>query len=157
MGRRGVNRVHDLWLRWQRWPLGRWLFSKAVGRMAPYTGTISPRVVALEPGYAKVEMRDQRGIRNHLDSIHAIAQMNLAEVTSGLAMSAALPADARGIITALSIDYVKKARGRLTAECRCPPPEGSEEREYEIEAVVRDPSGEIVSRATARWLIGPRR
>jgi acyl-coenzyme A thioesterase PaaI-like protein len=82
--------------------------------------------------------------------------MNLAEVTSGLAMLAGMPDDARAIITNLSIEYKKKARGTLVAECTTPPPVSNERRQYELEAIVRDAAGDEVARATARWLVGPR-
>ena len=145
--------------RWQKLsgkPFGKLLFSIGVGRMARYTGTIRPRVEELRPGYARVRMRDRPAVRNHLQSVHAIALMNLAEVTSGLAMLAGMPDDARAIITNLAIEYKKKARGTLVAECTAPTPTGSERREYELEGVVRDGAGDEVARATARWLVGPR-
>ncbi len=144
------------WRRLSRLPGGKRLFSRLVGRMAPYTGTIRPRVVELAPAYAKVQMRDRKRVRNHLNSLHAIALVNLAEVTSGLAFNAALPEDARAILTGISIEYLKKARGLLTAECVCPVPESSEERDYEIHATIQDRAGEVVARATARWRVGPR-
>ena len=145
--------------RWQRLsgrPGGKLLFSFGVGRMARYTGTIRPRVLELRPGYARIRMHDRPAVRNHLQSVHAIALMNLAEVTSGLAMLAGMPDDARAIITNLAIEYKKKARGTLEAECTTAPPETSERREYVLEAIVRDTAGEEVARATARWLVGPR-
>ena len=150
------GRVLASWHRLSRWPGGKWLFSVLIGRMAPYTGTIRPRVEELRPGYARVHIRDRRGVRNHLRSVHAIALMNLAEVASGLAMLAGMAPDARSILTGLSIEYVKKARGPLVAESRFEPPSSSERQEHVIPAVVRDSSGEEVARAQARWLVGPK-
>ncbi len=144
------------WRRLSALPGGKRLFDRFLGRMAPYTGTIGARVVELAPAYAKVQMRDRKKVRNHLNSIHAIALVNLAEVTSGLAFNTALPADARAILTGISVEYLKKARGLLTAECVCPVPESSEERDYEVHATIQDEAGDVVARATARWRVGPR-
>lgn len=150
------NSILRRWERMRDRPGGKLLFSVGVGRMAPYTGTISPRVQELRPGYARVRMRDRPAVRNHLHSVHAIALMNLAEVTSGLAMLAGMPDDARAIITNLAIEYKKKARGMLVAECETTPPRDNQRQEYNLEAVVRDAAGDEVARATARWLVGPR-
>jgi acyl-coenzyme A thioesterase PaaI-like protein len=123
--------------------------------MAPYSGSISPRVEEIRPGYARVAMQDRRAVRNHLRSVHAVALLNLAELSSGLALNYALPDDARAILTGLSMEYLKKARGRLTAEAEVEVPRTNEEREYELESVIRDEAGEVVARARARWLVGP--
>ncbi len=149
--------IRTSWARLSPLPGGKRLFSKLLGTLAPYTGTINPLVLELSPGHCRVELQDRRRVRNHLRSVHAIALMNLAEVATGLAIGAGLPDDARGILTGLSIEYLKKARGRLTAECDCEPPTSTERREYEIVGVIRNAQGDAVARATARWLIGPKR
>jgi uncharacterized protein (TIGR00369 family) len=125
-----------------------------LGRMVPYTGALGARVEELEPGHARVTLRDRRGVRNHLGSVHAIALANLAEVTSGLAMLTSLPENARGIVVHIGVEYLKKARGTLTAECRCAAPSGIEET-ITVTANVMNPAGEIVARAQVQWLIRP--
>lgn len=151
------NPIRSAWDRLSRLPGGRAVFSKLVGRIAPYTGTIDAQVLELRPGYAKVEMKDRRAVRNHLKSIHAIALMNLAEVASGVALVYGLPDDARGILSGLSIDYLKKGRGTLTAEASFEPVTSNERREFVLEPVIRDARGDVVAKAKARWLIGPKK
>lgn len=143
--------LRDAWRRLSPIPGGRWLFGRMLSRMVPYTGTIRPRFLEVRPGFARVAMRDRRAVRNHLRSVHAIALANLAEVTSGVAMIVALPDEVRGIPIRLSIDFVKKARGELVAECRCEVPTVFTPVEVELHPEIRDESGDVVARATVRW------
>lgn len=148
-------RLRAWWDRLAPLPGGKRFFSWLLGRLVPYTGTVRPQVLELRPGYARIQMADRRRVRNHLDSVHAVALANLAEVTSGLAMTLGLPAGTRGIPTALSITFLKKARGRLTAEARCDPPAGTTDADYDFDSVITDAAGDVVAHATVRWRIGP--
>lgn len=124
--------------------------------MVPYTGSIGAHVRQLEPGFARVTMRDQRAIRNHLHSIHAIALANLGEVTSGLAMITAAPPESRSILVGLSVTYLKKARGTLEATCRCPvSPPVVESTEQVVEAEITDGTGAVVATVKATWRLSP--
>lgn len=136
-------------------PGGKALFSVLFGRMAPYTGTLGARVETLEPGFCRVSLRDRRGVRNHLNSIHAMALANLAEAASGLAVVAALPPGVQGIVTGFSVTYQKKARGRLVAECRVDVGTVPVEREQQAEVTISDAAGDVVARATATWRLRP--
>jgi acyl-coenzyme A thioesterase PaaI-like protein len=143
----------SLWRRLHTRPGGVWLFNQRLARMVPYTGTVSPRIVELRPGYARAEMRDRRRVRNHLRSIHAVALINVAEVVGGLAMLTALPDGYRGIVVSISMQYLKKARGTLTAESLIELPPLENETRLTLHSTVRDRDNEVVARATVEWLV----
>jgi acyl-coenzyme A thioesterase PaaI-like protein len=148
--------IETLWRRLSRLPGGRWLFGRILGWMVPYSGTIRPRVRLLEPGHARVELHERRRLRNHLRSVHALALANLGELSSGLAMTLALPADVRGIPVRIEIEYLKKARGRIAAEGRAAPPAAvAEPVDATATAELTDDAGEAVARMTVTWRLSP--
>jgi len=143
------------WRSLARLPGGKWLFSRALGIMVPYSGTLRARIMALEPGHCRVVLRERRRVRNHLNSVHAMALANLAEMATGLALNGGLPDRARAILTGFHIEYRKKARGTLVAECRCVPPADNAEYDCAVSGEIRDASGDVVATARAVWRIGP--
>ena len=85
--------------------------------------------------------------------------MNLGEVVTGLAVLTALPTGVRGIVTRLSAEYLRKARGRLTATATADHlgldrVSVSETREVDVVAEIRDGSHQVVARVTAQWRVG---
>jgi acyl-coenzyme A thioesterase PaaI-like protein len=143
------------WRRLSPLPGGRWLFTQLVKRMIPYTGSVSPHVEVLEPGYARISIKQRRRLEQHLGSIHAIALMNVAEFASGAAMTTALPPGFRGIVTKISIEYFKKARGIVAAESRPVLPDLSVDGDHDFVSEVKDQQGDVVARATVTWRLGP--
>jgi len=136
-------------------PGGKWLFSRMLGLRVPYSGSLGAVVQSLQPGYCEVKLRDTRRLRNHLHSIHAMALANLGEMVTGLAQLNSLPDDTRAILTGFTIEYLKKARGTLLAQCHCTVPLTNATVDLEVCGEIRDSDGAVVATVMARWHIGP--
>ena len=145
--------VAQLWTALRGVPGGPATFSKMIGMMAPYTATIGARVRVLEPGHSEVALPDRRAVRNHLNSIHAIALMNLGEVSTGVAVLYAIDGIGRGIIKSLKMDYLKKARGTIVASCDVVVPTRPGRHDLDVTALLRNEAGEVVAKAYATWRI----
>jgi len=144
------------WQRVAKLPFGKRFFSWMVGRRAPYTGSVGGVYTEIRPGFASVVLRDRRAVRNHLSSVHAVALVNLAEMTSGVALMTALPTGIRGIVTSLSIVYHKKARGTLTCTTTTHAPgDVVAPTSFDVFADVTDTAGDLVARATVQWTLSP--
>lgn len=146
--------VMERWTRARSSAFGRWLFSRAIGRFAPYTGTIGARIEELEPSRSVVRLRDRKSIRNHLNSIHAVALANLTELTGSLSIIASMHPDKRMIPVRLETEYIKKARGLLTAEGSCEALKPDFEGEFQGNVIIRDEDGDEVARGKVTVLIG---
>jgi acyl-coenzyme A thioesterase PaaI-like protein len=142
------------WKILSRLPGGRWLFSRSLGFLVPYAGTIGAQVESLRPGHTRVSMPDRRGVRNHLGSIHACALANLGELALGLAMTALQPKNGRFIPVKLEVDYLKKARGPLSCEVNLPYQDWPDQADWTAEAPLKDDSGETVCRVVAHYKVG---
>ena len=150
------DQLLGLWRRLAPLPGGRWLFGRLLAWGIPYSGSIGAKVRILEPGHCILLLRERRAIRNHLRSIHAVAITNAGELASGLAMTTALPAGTRAIVTKLSTEYLKKARGTIVVECRVAEvPHPKVPMDVLVEAILTDGAGDIVARVQAQWKVAP--
>lgn len=150
------NFVRDMWDRLHGLPGGKAVFSRMIGTVAPYTGTINATIQELRPGYARLTMEDKRNVRNHLRCVHAVALANLVELTGNVALAYSLPDDARFIPTGMSIEWIKKSRGRITGLCECPIVDSTEERDYDVPVVLKNEAGETVVTGTLKTRVGPK-
>lgn len=150
-------RLLAMWNRLGGSPVGRRIFSYLIGWGVPYSGSIGARVTRLAPGLCELQLPDRRRVHNHLNSIHAMALINLAELASGLAMLSGLPPTARGIVVHIEMDYEKKARGLLTARSEALAPEQiTEDIQHTVEAEIFDSEGDRVAVGRILWRLGPR-
>ena len=127
------------------------------GWRVPYSRTVRPHIRVLAPGYAEVDIPDRRANRQRMGSVHAIALLNVAEQASGLALLTGPPDGIRGIVTQISMQYFKKARGTIRAVCDVAAPTVVGDMDFDVTADCLDRSGDVVARATVRWRLGQER
>ncbi len=96
-------------------PAGKTLFTKAVCFKAPYFSSISPRFEEVQAGYVKVFMPKHHAVLNHLNTIHAIAMCNMAELAGGVMTDISVEKSARWIPSGMTVKYLKKASTDLYA------------------------------------------
>jgi acyl-coenzyme A thioesterase PaaI-like protein len=147
--------LRKYWKAFAVYPGGRWLFSRLLGWFVPYTGSIGAQIELLQPGHGIIVLKEHRKVRNHLKSVHAIALVNLAEMATGLTLMNSLPDNTRGILVDIEMQFLKKARGRLSAECHCDIPPDNSQQEVQLDGEIKNAQGEVVATARANWLIGP--
>jgi acyl-coenzyme A thioesterase PaaI-like protein len=150
--------VLSLYRRMARWPAGRWLFSRAICRKAPYFSTISPLFVALEVGRCEVRIRDRRRVHNHIGTVHAIALCNMAELSAGVMAEVTVPPGMRWIPKGMSVQYLAKAKGTMHALATPDSAvhESTSGYAWPVTVSVRDDGGQEVFRANIDMWVSPR-
>jgi len=109
--------VLSLWSKLGHNALGRVIFSKLVCLKAPYFGSIKPRFHRLAPGLVEVHVKKRRSVTNHINTVHAIAMCNAAELAAGTCLDVSLDARYRWIPVGMEVKYQKMAKTDLKAVC----------------------------------------
>ena len=146
----------DVWNLLSGLPGGKLLFSRLLGRFVPYSGSVHATVTMLRPGHAELQMPDRRAVRNHYDCVHELALANLADLAGTLALACSLPDDARAISSGMQIEYMKPARGAITAIAECPVPRSSTRARHDVSVTLYDDGRDEVARIVLHRLVGPR-
>ncbi len=128
--------------RMSRWPAGRWLFARLICFRAPYFASIRPRFVELRPGLCQVTMRKRRAVQNHIGTVHAIAMANLCELAAGMLMEVTIPVAMRWIPRGMTIEYLRKAQGGVSAVARLDKTEWHAPENIGVPLTVTDAAGD---------------
>ena len=107
--------IYDRYQKISKLPAGKFIFSKMVGFGAPFFRYLRAQVLDLSPAYCKVQVKDRRGLHNHLGTINAGALCSLAEMCGGMALDAAIDPSLRWIPKAMTVKYIAKATETITA------------------------------------------
>ncbi len=130
-------------------PLGRAVASRLYRTAAPYFLTVPVALDHLQPGRAEASMRAVPWTRNHLGTVHAIAQCNLAEYVMGALAEATIPPTHRWIPRGLNATYNAKATGRLRATATIDlPDELGDKQELPVDVRIVDAHGVEVATIT---------
>ncbi|MDF1879976.1 DUF4442 domain-containing protein [Sulfurimonas sp. MAG313] len=149
-----LHKILALWKIFSKNTFTKSIFSYLIRFMNPYTGRLGATINIFEKGYAEIVLRDKKKNRNHLNCVHAIALANLGEFTSGIAVLGSLPSNVRGIVSHISIEYMKKARGTLRAVSSCDIPPMTEDIQYKVKAEIFNDENELVSCVHVTWELG---
>jgi len=133
---------------------GKKQFSEIVCQITPYFKTIEPEVVELREGYGAWKMHKRREVENHIGTVHAIACCNLCEITAGLTIEVSIPEHKRWIPMGMQVQYLKKAKTDLVAECNIGEPEWDSIDKLDIDVYVKDEKGQVVVAAVISMKVG---
>ncbi|HWV15010.1 MAG TPA: hotdog fold domain-containing protein [Cellvibrio sp.] len=135
--------------------LGKWLFAKIICFKAPYFNTIKPRITILHKNLCQAYIVQSRRVQNHIGCIHAIALCNLAELCAGLMTDVSLPGDMRWIPKGMTVTYLRKAKGKITARAIPVAEFYSAQEAYEMEVNVTlhdENSIEVFGAKVSMWI-----
>jgi len=135
-----------------KWPLGNWMFNKAVGFNAPFFSKIHPNISHYSQGHCEIKLRDRWSVRNHIGTINAGALCTIAELTGGLAIDSVVAKHLRWLPSGMTVSYIKKATGPQTCVCEIDYPI-VETGEKIIPLVIIDSAGDTVFSAEITFYI----
>lgn len=154
-----MSTAQQLWNKLGTHSLGRWLYTKIICFKAPYFATISPLILTLEPGNCVATIKHKRKITNHLGTVHAIALCNLAELVGGLMTDVSIPDAMRWIPKGMTVNYLQKAKGKLTAVAKANPADfriADEGYPYQVKVEIKNAQDELVFTAVIEMWISPK-
>lgn len=92
------------------------ILSKAFGKVVPYVGTTGVYYETVEPNQVVVSLNNNKGVQNHIGSIHAVAVTLLAETATGFILGLNLPADRILLIKSYSVNFYRPLKkGQVAA------------------------------------------
>ncbi len=146
-----------IWKKLEKYPMGKWLFTKIVCFKAPYFGSIKPLIIEFNDHGCKIQMKNRRSLHNHLGTMHAIAMCNLCELTLGMTMESTVPEGMRWIPKGMTVQYLRKGETDLIASCRIENPAGIKAGDIQVPVSVRDTQNVEIMTAEIKVYISARK
>ncbi|KAI1311540.1 hypothetical protein EDD11_003456 [Mortierella claussenii] len=128
-----------------------WLFSVIVGMVNPYSNSINYRIIEVEKGKVRGVMKETKKISNPFRRVHAGALVTFGETIGSFAVFTHLGKKDRAILTNLNAEYIKVARGYLTASSVVPDFKDLKLQEVVTEVIIRNAAYETVAKMNLTW------
>lgn len=140
----------------------RTFWTKLFGRIVPMVGTAKIRYMEVSREKVVVKIDNHKDMQNHIKGVHAAATALLAETATGFVTGLNVPDDRILLIKTLHVDYVKVAKGALTATATLSDAQrdmilNTEKGELSIPITVVDESGEQPVQCEMIWAWRPKR
>lgn len=96
----------------------RWLLSQIFGRTIKFAGTAGVQVVTLDFQHSVLKLANKKRVQNHIGGVHAAAMALLGESASGFLVGMHVPDDRVPLLKSMTLHYVKRATGQLSATAK---------------------------------------
>ena len=126
------------------YPFGKKLFGLGICLNAPYFLSIRPKIIEIESNYVEIKIKKRKAVTNHINTVHAIAMCNMAEIAGGLMTEVSVKDKSRWIPSGMTVKYLKKAKTDLTAISDGTGIDWSKEGETLVPVIIKDKNDETV-------------
>ena len=135
--------------------LGRWLFTRALVRRAPYFASIKPHFLELRPALCVVLMPRQSSTSGPAGTVHALAIANLCELAAHTVTEVTVPPGMTWHSRGMTIEYLRRAESDVTATARLDKTEWSDTQNVALPVTAIDRNGSEVVRAVITIRVEP--
>jgi len=145
-------------LEWQkRSPsrFGRWLFTRALCRRAPYFASLKPSFQELRPALCVVVMPRRNATGGPAGTVHALAIANLCELAASTVAEVTVPPGMWWQSRGMTIEYLRRAESDVTATARLDKAEWGEAQNIVVPVRATDRNGSEVVRAVITMRVEP--
>jgi acyl-coenzyme A thioesterase PaaI-like protein len=150
-----INPILSDWQKRSQSRFGRWLFTRALCRRAPYFASIKPYFLELRPALCVVVMPRQQATGGPGETVHALAIANLCELAVSTVTEVTLPSTMSWHTRGMTIEYLRRAESDVTATARLDKTEWGQAQDITVPVSAVDRNGTEVVRAVITVRVEP--
>ncbi len=143
--------------------LARFVAINFLSLLSPFNAHLGAKMLEWNDNACRILVKRRRGVRNHVKSIHAGALFTLGETCAGLVIIRNFPfAKFRPLMSDVSANFSKQARGDVVGECHIPPESIARMHEQcsvgeipfiEVVTNIRNEDQEVIASVKTMWQV----